>query len=90
MGWPVVRLGDTSSHGGAMITAGTKFLDAGQQVTRVGDILACPIHGDNPVVTGSPNFMSQGQLVARGDGVHGSVTACGAILIGGSTKLVCD
>ena len=90
MGWPVARLGDTSSHGGQIITSGHKFTDAGKLVARIDDILACPIHGPNPIVTGSPMFKSEGKKVARGDGGNGSVTACGAILIGGSAKLVCD
>ena len=90
--WPVARLGDTSSHGGVLITAGTQHLDAGPQVCRVGDLHSCPIptHGVTAIVTGSPNFISQGRSVARGDGGGGSVTGCGAVLIGGSPKYVCD
>ena len=90
MSWPVVRLGDTSNHGGAMITAGTKHVAGSIEICRVGDLLDCPIHGVNPIVTGSPKFISQGHNVCRGDGGGGSVAACGAIPIGTAPKYVCD
>ena len=85
MGNPVARLGDSSSHGGAIITSATKTSCEGMLVARVGDTLSCPIHGDNPIATGSPNFPTEGTLTAR----SGSVTACGAVIIGGATKTVC-
>ena len=83
---PVARLGDTSSHGGAIATSATKTRCEGALVARVTDILDCPIHGPNAIVTGSPKFYCEGQQVAR----TGSTTACGATIIGGATKTACE
>lgn len=77
----IIRLGDTSSHGGAVITAAAKSLAEGQRIARVTDILDCPIHGPNPIVEGSPTFLAEGQRVAR----HGDHTQCGAALVSGAT-----
>lgn len=82
---PIARLGDTSSHGGAITTSAAHTVIEGQLVARVGDTLACPIHGANPIMTGSPKFSIEGKLVAR----SGSVTACGAVIIGGAAKTSC-
>lgn len=81
----VARLGDTSSHGGAIVTAASKTVVEGAPVARVGDLLLCPLHGLNAIVTGSPKFFCEGAEVARG----GSLCACGAAIIGGATKTFC-
>lgn len=85
MSYPVARLGDSSSHGGAIITSASNTTCEGHLYARVGDTLLCPIHGANPIMTGSPRFTVEGAQVAR----SGSVTACGAIIIGGAVKTVC-
>ncbi len=85
MGYPVARRGDSSSHGGAIITSASNTTCEGHLYARVVDTLLCPIHGANPILTGSPRFTVEGAHVARG----GSVTACGAIIIGGAVKTVC-
>jgi uncharacterized Zn-binding protein involved in type VI secretion len=87
MGTAIARLGDTSSHGGTIITAASKTLCEGKPVARVTDMLDCPLpgHGVNPIVTGSPHYLVEGQQCAR----TGSVTACGATIIGGASKSVC-
>lgn len=54
----VVRLGDPGTHGGEVITASTKTFAEGPAVARVGDIYGCPIHGPNPIVTGSEDTFS--------------------------------
>lgn len=86
MGTIVARLGDTSNHGGAIITLGTRHVAGSIEIARVGDTLDCPIHGPNPIVTGSSHFVSQGALVAR----TGSLTQCGASIIGSAPRYVCD
>lgn len=82
---PVARLGDTSDHGGSIITSASQTYCEGKLVARVGDILSCPIHGPNPITTGSPNYPTEGALTAR----TSSKTVCGATIIGGATKTVC-
>lgn len=54
----VIRLGDTGSHGGAVSTASTKTFAEGLGVARVGDTYACPIHGENPIASGSGDTFS--------------------------------
>lgn len=78
----IARLGDTSSHGGAIVTSASKTLCEGQLVARHTDILNCPIHGPNPIVEHSEKMLVEGLHVAR----HGDATACGATLISGATK----
>lgn len=80
----IVRLGDTSTHGGAVVTSASKSLCEGAEIARETDILACPIHGPNPIVEHSTRMWCEGLRVAR----HGDHTACGAALISGATKSV--
>lgn len=79
-----VRLGDTSTHGGEVVTGAPKWdcEGDGKLIARVGDILDCPIHGPNPIVTGSPNWKCEEMPIAR----HGDTTQCGAALISGAEK----
>lgn len=78
------RLGDTSTHGGAITTSASRTLCEGKLVAREGDILSCPIHGPNPIVGHSSKYKVEGKFVAR----HGDATACGATLVSGATKSI--
>ncbi len=78
----IARLGDTSTHGGAIVTSASKSLCEGALIARHTDILDCPIHGPNPIVEHSGKMLCEGLFVAR----HGDATACGATLISGATK----
>lgn len=80
----IIRLTDTSDHGGAVVTSASKTLAEGQKIARIGDILDCPLHGPNPIVEGSPNVLCEGSPVAR----QGDHTACGAALISGASKTI--
>lgn len=80
----IIRLGDTSTHGGAMVTSSSKSPAEGPNVCRIGDILECPVHGPNPVVEGSPDSLCEGPRIAR----QGDHTACGAALISGATRTI--
>lgn len=82
----IVRLGDTGSHGGAVVSAASKWQCEGSLIARQGDIYACPVHGLNPIVQGSPKWRCEGSPIAR----HGDATACGATLISGAAKWDCD
>lgn len=79
---PIVRLGDTSTHGGAVVTAATRTLAEGAPVARMGDLFACPKHGVKPIVGGSTKTLVEGAPVAR----LGDKVACGAVLLPTSTK----
>lgn len=86
MTFPVARFGDTSTHGGKIITSAKKTEAEGMLVARVTDLLDCPIHGINPIITGSQNYIVEDQKCARTT----SLTQCGAQIIGGSKKTVCS
>lgn len=78
MAYPVSRLGDTSDHGGTIITASTSKV-GGVPVARIGDILDCPRHGKNPIVSSV--------VISKIDGIPvahiGSKTGCGATITTG-------
>jgi uncharacterized Zn-binding protein involved in type VI secretion len=82
MSKPFIVLGDTTSHGGRVITADYSWNISGKPVARVGDLTVCPrCKGTFPITTGAPDSLSMGQAPAR----HGDRTACGAILISSQT-----
>ena len=78
----IIRLDDTSDHGGAVITAAAKTYAEDKKIARIDDTLNCPLHGPNAIVEGSANFLVEGKGVAR----HGDKTVCGASLIASATK----
>jgi uncharacterized Zn-binding protein involved in type VI secretion len=79
---PAARLGDTSNHGGTIITAASNYRCDGIPAARVGDLHFCPRkgHGVTPIVTGSILVRHQGKYVA----CIGSITGCGAVINVGS------
>lgn len=73
----VIRLGDTTTHGGEVITA-HEPTDMGIPIACVGDMVKCPkCDGVYPIVEGEPDCTIDGDLVA----FDGHKTACGAVLI---------
>ena len=82
----IVHLGDSSSHGGAVITAASKWDVIGPYAARKTDLFACPLHGVNAIAEGSGKWLCEGLPIAR----HGDLTECGASLIAGQSKWTCD
>lgn len=81
----IVRLGDTSTHGGTIVTSASKTYAEGPRVARLGDILMCPIHGPNAIVSGSPNTITENRPTAR----HMvDSTSCGALVISGASRTI--
>lgn len=75
----VIRLGDPTSHGGAVVSVSARhFTVAGLPVARVGDRCTCPVkgHGVCVIAEGDPNFTIGGLPVA----LDGHRTSCGATL----------
>lgn len=83
---PDSRIGDTGSHGGAIITGSHNTIDENSPTARIGDIYACPVHGPNPIVTGSPQTIVNNRRNCR----ITSVTACGAVIVSGAAKCITD
>jgi uncharacterized Zn-binding protein involved in type VI secretion len=84
---PVARLGDPGSHGGQMVTGSPYATVDGLPICRVGDFYDCPIpgHGTNPLMAGSAYLTCDGGTpVSR---VNEDLTACGAVIMGGSPTL---
>ena len=82
MAQPRARLGDSSDHGGEIISASSTVFAGGVPVARLGDLHACPIHGHGvtPIVSASDSVLAEGRPVARlGDSV-----GCGATIISGA------
>ncbi|WP_448114397.1 PAAR domain-containing protein [Mesorhizobium amorphae] len=84
----IVRLGDSSDHGGTVISSASKWTCEGLLVARKGDLHSCPIpgHGVTAIATGSGKHKCEGSPIAR----QGDTTGCGASLISGASKWVCD
>ncbi len=79
---PPTRIGDLGSHGGQVVTGHDRYFNEGPQMSRIGDIYACPIHGPNPIVSGSPDGFHAVTNTSR----ITSMTACGAIIVTGASK----
>ncbi|WP_392564109.1 PAAR domain-containing protein [Orbus wheelerorum] len=75
----VIRLGDSTDHGGQVISASSTMMVKGKGVARVGDKVSCPRkgHGVTAIIEGDSRMKDQGQPIAL-DGHH---AGCGCALI---------
>lgn len=74
----VIRLGDSTSHGGKVITASGYEVN-GKKMALVGDLVSCPIpgHGNNPITTGNSKITINGKTAA----LHGFLAQCGCTVL---------
>jgi len=81
-----VRLGDSSSHGGTVITASSRVRVGGVLVARAGDLHSCPVpgHGITAITTGAARCKVEGSPVAR----DGDVVGCGAVLLASQARMI--
>lgn len=77
----ISRLGDTSTHGGSIISASSNVKVNGLGVARNGDILQCPAHGPKPIASSAKNKVNGRSIVTVG-----CVAACGAVITTGSSN----
>ncbi|MGK5025467.1 PAAR domain-containing protein [Janthinobacterium sp. RB2R34] len=78
----IIRLGDTTSHGGKVLScAATHVTVGGIAVACVGDLCSCPLKGHNgcTIASGSARHAINGLAVA----FEGDRTSCGATLMAG-------
>lgn len=80
----VIRLGDKTSHGGAVVEASPHSDSGGIPIARMGDKVSCPIHGAGTIVSGDMTMIVDGKPVAR----HNDKTSCGATLIAGQQSTI--
>lgn len=75
----IVRIGDKTTHGGAVLTGSCTMKFGGIGVARKGDKVSCPkeVHGPTTIVEGNPDYLDQGVPVA----FHGHKCGCGCTLI---------
>jgi uncharacterized Zn-binding protein involved in type VI secretion len=75
----VIRLGDSTSHGGKVVAASGAAFVHGIAVARQGDACICPVKGHAPCV------IAEGDLTVLVGGIpvafQGHKTSCGATLI---------
>jgi len=74
-----IRLGDSTDHGGNVISASTTMSCRGRSVARKGDEVSCPKHDIKPnlIIDGDEKITDHGEPVAR----QGYRAMCGCRLI---------
>jgi uncharacterized Zn-binding protein involved in type VI secretion len=85
--YKIARVGDQCTHGAVIITGDQTRLVNGKAVARRGDLVSCPEHGINPIVS-----VVAGPVVTKGEPTArvGSQAACGAVIITGSDNVSID
>jgi uncharacterized Zn-binding protein involved in type VI secretion len=75
----LIRLGDSTDHGGKVISASSTMRFGGRYVARRGDRVSCPRHDIQPnlIIDGDETMTDDGVPVAR----QGYRAACGCRLI---------
>lgn len=77
-GLGVIRLGDTTSHGGKVVSATSGTVVMGRVAALVDDMTVCPqCKGNFPITPDGAGAKHEGRSYAY----HNDVTACGAKLI---------
>jgi len=78
---PIARLGDTSDHGGTIISASKVVFADGIGIARAGDRHSCPRpgHGVTPLSSDSVHQVEGRWIVRIGD-----TAGCGAVITSGS------
>ncbi len=76
---PIIRKGDKTTHGGAVLTCSSTMKFGGIGVARKGDKVSCPVpeHGMTVIIEGNPRYLDNGIPVA----FQGHKCACGCSLI---------
>jgi uncharacterized Zn-binding protein involved in type VI secretion len=85
MSLKIITVGDSTDHGGKVISGSSSHDVGGRAIARLGDEVACPLfypggkpHGVNKIITAHETLTAGGKPVA----VHGCKTECGCSLIG--------
>ena len=60
----IIRIGDTTTGGGTVLSGSTGMRFGGIGVARVGDPVDCPAHGRTVIAEGHPTFRDNGVPVA--------------------------
>lgn len=83
-GEEVIRLGDSTTHGGKVLSASPNAFYEKIPIARVGDLVSCPkCQGTHTIVSGAPHAFDHGKPIAR----NGDLVSCGAQLIARSAAI---
>ena len=91
---PAARVGDTTSHGGVVVTGSTNVLIGGRPAARVGGTATCPLvtngvpHAGGPIVTGAGNVLVNGVPAARLGDTVAEIGATSVIATGSPTVVI--
>lgn len=77
MAQPFIRMGDQIDHGGIVVSGSLATVIDGKPVARIGDSVACSLHGPTTIASGDATIVIDGKPVAR----QGDKTACGGTLV---------
>ncbi|WP_071769746.1 PAAR domain-containing protein [Burkholderia ubonensis] len=93
MALQIIVVGDSTSHGGRVITGSDSHTVGGKRIARLHDLVDCPEkypdgrpHGVNKIIEAHPTFTIGGERVA----LHGHHAECGCTLIGSTTAQIGD
>lgn len=84
----IIRIGDTTTGGGVVLSGSTVMKFAGIGVARCGDPVMCPLpgHGMTVIAQGHCAFNDNGLAVA----FNGHLCACGCVLISSLSAAVAN
>ncbi|MDR5749106.1 PAAR domain-containing protein [Caballeronia sp. LZ029] len=87
----IILVGDSTDHGGKVVTGSSTHKIGGRSVARLDDLVDCPQrypdgrpHGVNKIIEAHPTFAIGGRRVA----LHGHHTECGCTLIGSTSASI--
>lgn len=84
---PAIRQGDTTTHGGTVITASSNLNIYGKTGACIGDMVTCPkCRGTFPIIEDASSTNTFGKSLA----LDGMMTACGAKLIASQSQFVVE
>lgn len=80
----VARLGDATSHGGAITVGIPTIRISGQPIAVAGAGISCTLHGSSPLVSGSATVFAYGSPIGR----LGDCSGCGSQVISGAPNVL--
>ena len=75
----IAVVGDTTTHGGRVVTGSEADTIDGRAIARMGDLVDCPLHGIQPIIEGDDTTLLEGRPMA----LEGHRVACGCRLLAG-------
>lgn len=72
---------DKTTHGGVILNGSDRIKVKGRRAARRGDLVSCPVHGENRILGGTTRITDCGVPLAQ----DGDSTECGSVLIASST-----